>query len=284
MKTSHSWFKYFAIAFGLVVALGIISIIINGGVFVINSLGLLSNKSISQPDTTGSYNKEYTETLENMTINFNAGNLTIQSGDKFTIGGTGFSSGLSIKVANGTLVIEDKENTNIFNNLFHQNNVPGLVITVPKSTVLNLVDLEIGAGRGEITDISAKELNIKQGVGELVASGIQADSGNLSGGAGAVSFDKVKLNNFDIQSGVGLVKITGQLTGKLKLDCGVGQTILNINGDLNDYFINADQGLGPITVNGLGIAENGTGSKTAANSLEINGGVGPVEINFPQIP
>lgn len=280
MKTSHPWFKYFAIALGLVVALGIISMMINGGVFVINSLGLLSNKSLSQSDTTGSYNKEYTETLENMTINFNAGNLTIQSGDKFTIGGTGLSSGLSIKVSNGTLAIEDKENTNILNNLFHQNNVPSLVITVPKNAVLNRVDLEIGAGRGEIIGISAKEFNIKQGAGELAASGIQADSGSLSGGAGAVNFDKVKLNNFDIQSGVGLVKITGQLTGKFKVDCGVGQTSLNINGDPKEYYINADQGLGPITVNGLGIGENGTGPKTAANSLEINGGVGPVEIKF----
>lgn len=284
MKTHHPGFKYFAIALGLVVALGIISMIINGGVFIINSFGLLNTKSITQSDPAGSYNKEYSERLENMKINFNAGNLTIQSGDKFNIGGSGLSSGLSINVSNGTLVIEDKENANIFNNLFHQNQVPSLVVTVPTGTTLNRVDLEIGAGRGEITGISAKELNITQGAGALSASSIQADSGLLNGGAGAVNFDKVTLNNFDIKSGVGLVKIAGQLTGKFKLDCGVGQTILNINGNPQDYFINADQGLGPITVNGLGIAENGTGPKTAANSLEINGGVGSVEINFSQLP
>lgn len=282
MRKSHSWIKYFGIALGLVVALGIISMIINGGVFIINSLGLVDSKSITQVDTTGTYNKEYSESLENIKINFNTGDLNIQTGDKFTIGGSGLSSGLSTDVTNGTLVVEDKSSFNIFGNILRQNKVPNLVITIPKGSILNRVDLEIGAGRGEITGLSAKELNITQGAGELSASNIQADSGKLNGGAGAINFENVKLNNFDIESGIGLMKITGQLTGKLRLDCGVGQTILNINGNSKDYYINADQGLGPITVNGLGIAENGTGPKTAANSLDINGGVGAVEINFIQ--
>ena len=280
MKSNQSWIKYFGIALGLVLALGIISMIVNGGIFVINSLGLVDNKSITQNDTSGSFNKEYSESLENIKINFNAGDLTIQSGDKFMIGGSGLTSDLSIKVTNGTFIIEDSKNFNFFGNLFGQTKARSLVITIPKGIVLNRVDLEIGAGRGEITDLATREINITQGAGELAASNIQADSGSLSGGAGAVNFENVKLNNFDIKSGVGLVKIAGQLTGKFKLDCGVGQTILNINGNPQDYFINANQGLGPITVNGLGIAENGTGPKTAANSLDINGGVGSVEINF----
>ncbi|HEY5556546.1 DUF4097 family beta strand repeat-containing protein [Acetobacterium sp.] len=280
MKSNQSWIKYFGIALGLVLALGIISMIVNGGIFVINSLGLVDNKSITHNDSSGSFNKEYSESLENMKINFNAGDLTIQSGDKFTIGGSGLTSDLSIKVTNGTLIIEDSKNFNFFGNLFGQTKARSLVITIPKGIILNGVDLEIGAGRGEITDLAAREINITQGAGELAASNIQADSGSLSGGAGAVNFENVKLNNFDIKSGVGLVKIAGQLTGKFKLDCGVGQTILNINGNPQDYFINADQGLGPITVNGLGISENGTGPRTASNSLDINGGVGSVEINF----
>lgn len=284
MKTSHHWIKYFGIALGLVVALGIISLIINGGFYLVNSFGLVKNNILFQEDTTGFTNVEYSDKLENIKVNFNAGNLIIQSGDKFMIGGSGLSSGLTTKVENGILVIEDKKNINIFRNLFRQNKVPSLVITVPKETILNRIDLEIGAGRGEITGISANEFNIKQGAGELIASNIQADSGTLSGGAGAVNFEGVKLHNFDIKNGVGLVKIRGQLTGKFKVDCGVGQTILYIDGNPVDYFINAVQGLGPITVDGLGITENGTGPKTAANTLEINGGVGPVEINFSPQP
>ncbi|MGV8907149.1 MAG: DUF4097 family beta strand repeat-containing protein [Acetobacterium sp.] len=280
MKTSQSWIKYFGMALGLILALGIISMIVNGGVLLTRSLGLLDNQSITQDDTPDTYNKEYSESLEDMTINFNAGDLHIQSGEKFTIGGSGLSSGLSTQVTNGTLTIKDNRNFNVFQSLFGQKEMPSLVITIPNGIVLNRVDLEIGAGRGLINGLSAKELNITQGAGELVASNIQADSGSLSGGAGSVNFDNVKLNNFDIESGVGLVKISGQLTGKFKLDCGVGQTILNIKGNAQDYFINADQGLGPIKINGLGIAENGTGPKNAANSLEINGGVGSVEINF----
>jgi len=280
MKTNNHWIKYFGIAFGLIIALGLISMIVNGGILVLSSLGLMQNNMLTQQSITKDFNQEYSEKIENMDINFNAGNLIVQSGDKFMVGGSGLSSGLKIQVENDTLVIEDQGNVNLFGNMFRKNKAPTLVITIPKDTILNRVDLEMGAGRGEINGISAKELNLTQGAGELVAANVQAQSGKLSGGAGAVSFTSVKLHNFDIESGVGLVEIQGQLTGDFKLDCGVGQTILNINGNSQDYFIDADQGLGPITVDGNKLSENGTGPKTAPNTLEVNGGVGAVEINF----
>jgi hypothetical protein len=70
------------------------------------------------------------------------------------------------------------------------------------------------------------------------------------------------------------------MTGDLGIKCGVGQTSLDINGNINDYFITADQGVGSITINGQGIPENGTGSKSAPNRIDINGGVGPVNLTF----
>jgi len=62
-------------ALGLILALGIISMIVNGGVLLTRSLGLLDNQSITQGDTPDTYNKEYSESLEDMNINFNVGDL-----------------------------------------------------------------------------------------------------------------------------------------------------------------------------------------------------------------
>ncbi|HAZ05919.1 MAG TPA: hypothetical protein DCY58_06220, partial [Acetobacterium sp.] len=123
-------------------------------------------------------------------------------------------------------------------------------------------------------------LILKQGAGEIVADQLQADSGKLNGGAGAVHFTDVQLNDFAIKGGVGLIDIQGLVTGDLEIDCGVGQTSLDINASVNDYFITADQGIGPITINGQNLSETGTGSKSAPHHIDIDGGVGPVNLTF----
>ncbi|OFV72467.1 hypothetical protein [Acetobacterium wieringae] len=44
MNTNHTWIKYLAIAFGLVLALGIISSIVNGGVALLRGFGFIDNR------------------------------------------------------------------------------------------------------------------------------------------------------------------------------------------------------------------------------------------------
>ena len=278
MKSDNGWIKYFAIAFGLVLALGIISAIVNGGIYVLQGLGLIENEfeQIGKPNA--SYSQDYTEKPESISISFDAGNLILQTGSQFNVEGSDLSSNLDVKMENGELVITEKGVRNLLTNLFHQNETPTLVVTVPENTKLENVDLELGAGRGEIKNIVTDDLIISQGAGAIVATHVQANSGKLKGGAGAVSFSDAILKDFDIEGGVGLIEMQGVITGAMKLDCGVGQTNLTISGNAADYFIDAEQGLGPITVNGSGISENGTGSKSAGNTIDIEGGIGPVNI------
>ena len=116
--------------------------------------------------------------------------------------------------------------------------------------------------------------------GEIIADQLQANSGKLNGGAGAVHFTAVQLNDFEIKGGVGVINIQGIVTGDTEIDCGVGQTTLDINASVDDYFITADQGLGPITINGRSISETGNGTKSAPHHIDIDGGVGPVIMSF----
>ena len=66
MKSNNGWIKYFAIAFGLVLALGIISAIVNGSIYVLQGLGLIENEfeQIGKPN--GSYSQDYTEKPESI--------------------------------------------------------------------------------------------------------------------------------------------------------------------------------------------------------------------------
>ncbi|MBC3796218.1 DUF4097 family beta strand repeat-containing protein [Acetobacterium tundrae] len=280
MKSNFGWVKYLAIAFGLVLALGIISSLVHGGIYVLTGLGLIENKTQLIENEAGSYSQEYTGSLSSISIVYNVGSLILQTSDEFKVEGTNLSSDLTAKMEDGKLIIQEKGPDNLLSSLFDQNNAPNLVVTIPKSSKLESVDLELGAGRGEINGITTDNLSISQGAGEITATDVQANAGELKGGAGSVNFSNVALKDFDIDGGVGLIKIQGAITGKMKIDCGVGQTSLNISGNPDDYFINADQGLGAITINGQKIPEKGTGSKTASNRIDINGGVGPVNIVF----
>lgn len=280
MNTNQSWVKYVAIAFGLVLALGIISSIVNGGLAIMKGFGLIEDEVRIVQLGNDTFSQEFSGDLESVYINFNAGSVSLQSGDEFKVEGSNVSSGLTAKFEDGELIIEDKQNSNFLSNLFGLDTVPTLVITIPKETKLQKLDLELGAGRGELSQITADELIIKQGAGEIVANKLQANSGQLKGGAGAVQFSDVSLNNFEINGGVGLINVQGTITGDLEIKCGVGQTILDVNGSVDDYFITVDQGVGPITVNGRDIPENGIGSKSAPNLIDIDGGIGPVNITF----
>ncbi|MDO9492684.1 DUF4097 family beta strand repeat-containing protein [Acetobacterium sp.] len=279
MNTNQSWIKYLAIAFGLVLALGIIASIVNGGVAIMRGFGLMENRT--QINEGGdSFQQDFTGELESVFINFNAGSITLKTGDAFRVEGSDVPASLTATLDDGELIIEDSGNTNIIPNLIGKDRAPDLVIIIPSNTHLKKLELEIGAGRGELSQIITDELTIKQGAGEIVADQLQANSGKLSGGAGAVYFTDVKLNDFEIKGGVGLINIQGIITGDLEIDCGVGQTSLDINANVNDYFITADQGVGPITVNGASISESGTGSKSAPHRIDIDGGVGPVKMIF----
>lgn len=280
MNTNQSWIKYVAIAFGLVVALGIISSIVNGGLAIMKGFGLIENEVRIIEQGENSFSQEYTGALESVYINFNAGSVTLQTGDAFKVEGSNISPNLTAKLEKGELVIEDKENSNFLSNLFGPDKVPTLVVTIPRDTKLQKLDLELGAGRGELLQIITDELTIKQGAGEIVADNLQANSGQLKGGAGAVHFSDASLNDFEIKAGVGLINIQGVVTGDMEIKCGVGQTSLDLNGNLDDYFITADQGGGPITIDGQGISEDGTGSRSAPNRIDIDGGVGPVIMTF----
>ena len=280
MNTNQNWIKYLAMAFGLVLALGIISSIVNGGVAIMRGFGMLEkNIEINELDG-NNFQQDFTGELKFIDINFNAGSLQLQSGDVFRVEGVNLPKSLRVSFENGSLVIEDPNNINILPNLFGKNQSPNLIVTIPHDTHLKKLELEIGAGRAELSQITTDELTIKQGAGEIVANQLKADSGKLNGGAGAVCFTDTQLNDFELKGGVGLIDIEGLITGELEIDCGVGQTSLDINGQVDDYFITADQGVGPITINGQSISETGTGSKSAPHRIDIDGSVGPVKITF----
>jgi|LGVE01.1.fsa_nt_gb hypothetical protein len=275
MNTHHQWIKYFGIAFGLVIALGVISLIINGGQFLMSSLGLIQPPIVSNDSSYYDFTEDYTNTVNNIDINLDACDLIIQPGDTLRIQGSNLSSSFSSKTNNNTLIIRDPGNLNFLN---HSNKAQ-LILTLPPVTY-HRITINLGVGTGNISDIISDELTISQGIGNISLSNSITMSGSLDGGVGSIYFNDVTLNNFSIDSGIGSVDIQGLVTGIMSIDCGIGQTILNLQGEQTNYYLDFDTGIGSIMINDHPITTSNNGPKDAQNIIKINGGIGSVAINF----
>lgn len=116
MNTNQSWIKYLAIAFGLVLALGIISSIVNGGVAIMRGFGLIEDRKQVIQQGEDNFQQDFNGDLEAVFINFNAGSITLQSGTALRVEGTDIPAGLSASY-NSQLVIEDSGTSNFLPNL-----------------------------------------------------------------------------------------------------------------------------------------------------------------------
>ena len=89
------------------------------------------------------------------------------------------------------------------------------------------------------------------------------------------------LANLDFDMGVGKVVLTSALTGEGKIDYGVGELSLTLIGSAEDYRIELDKGIGEALLDGQKMADD-TVYGQGKNTLEIDGGVGSMNIRFTE--
>lgn len=71
----------------------------------------------------------------------------------------------------------------------------------------------------------------------------------------------------------------GKITGKSKIDSGVGEIKVNLIDKKEDYTIDISKGIGTITLDGEKVEDNKK-YENGDNFLEINGGIGNINIKF----
>lgn len=275
---NQKWIKYVAIAFALVLALGIISGIVNGGLAIIKAFGFFNNERVSHQEH--NFNPHLEGDFDVLIIEIPIGDIHLQTGDQLTVTGNKSSSKLVTKLENKTLIIQSSGDPTTFFGFLDSNQSPQITITIPHTASLKKLEMNIGAGRGTLKGITCDELLIDQGAGKISATNINAKTGVLNGGAGTVSFKDSQLNDFDINGGVGRIDFQGILTGNTNLNAGVGEIYLSISGKLSDYFITANSGLGSIKANQKNIPADGLGLESSDHHIDIDGGIGMINLNF----
>lgn len=265
MNTTQKVIKYLALAFAIFLCIGIIS-------SICGALGLAFH-IFHGHDVVGNM-RDYAihGEITELKVDLSAAELYIQRGDTFLVQSN--HEYLSVKEDDGTLNISEKRI------LLSFSKTAQVTIFVPEDVTFDTVKIDTGAGNVQLQALSTDELELDLGAGKTVIDDLTVyDEAEIGGGAGKLTITNSHLNGVHLDMGAGKLELTAAMTGDSSIDCGVGAVELTLLGRESEYQIELDKGIGSATLEGKSMQDDhiyGSGD----NYLEIDGGVGSVQIQF----
>jgi hypothetical protein len=183
--------------------------------------------------------KQIEDSCDKMDIKFGAGQLEIYYGDVEEIQVKWKDiPNLKVEVHNGTLSVKEKDGIN-FN--FDSNIDRKMEIIIPRDTQFKKIELEVGAGLANISELNVEKFDLEVGAGQANVSGLSVETFDIEVGAGQINVELGGAENeynYDVKCGVGNVVIgttsysglgttqdvkNNGATKDIKVDCGVGE-------------------------------------------------------------
>lgn len=266
MSSIQKIIKYLTFAFALFLALSIISALAYGLSFVgsmfdndkqssdLKELKINNSALILDIDVSSS------------NINIKQGNtLKVETNDKY----------IYTNQYKNKLYIKEKKH-----NLFNKNDDNKLIVYVPEDFIFDLVIIKTGASKLNISELNTKKLNLDLGAGKVKINNLNVtSSATIVGGAGEIVIEDSFINSLDLDMGAGKLSLNSKLTGNSEVDAGIGKVDLLLIGSLNDYSIELDKGIGSASINNSNM-ENDKIYGTGINKIDIDGGIGSINIDF----
>lgn len=266
MNNSQKLIKIGAIILAIFIIVNIVSLIFSG-------LSWLFGFNLNNNQNNYDFSEEYRNVKE-IEIDGVVSSIEIVSGSKFIVEANNLDNKLITQLRNGILKIEEKGN--IFSNSTKNGKI---YITVPKDVTLDELSIDTGAGKFIIQDITAKEFDLDHGAGTLELEDVHFYSADIDGGAGKIEIKNAILNDLELDAGAGKVEVVANITGNSQINCGVGEVDITLLGNEDNYQITTEKGIGSIKINGI-TQKNGTIFGNGSNKLEIEGGIGNIDISF----
>lgn len=288
MNSTQRAVKYCAMAFAIILAVGIISGMASVLFVVMNA--------VSGNTGTGKFNIGFGKSEKNVSMDYDRtftgvnslniengiGSLNIKVGDEFRVEAYNVSKKFEVKVDdNGRLNVSDHKGS--FGILWFNlggltNPTANITVYVPSDFVAKEVLVDTGAGTTNLEGIHTDYLFVDGGAGSIHASDIRAKRIKWDGGVGTTSITNVYSEDSNFNCGVGKLSVSGKLLGETNLDCGIGEVILDMKGEEADYGYKVDTGIGKISLNNEKIS--GKNNTNARNLIKVDGGVGSVKITI----
>lgn len=272
MKGFQKVIKYVAIAFGLYLAISIIGAIVTGVLAIttgIYGISLISNETqIQQVDS-----EKILEQFSKMDLEIAASNVVIKAeGDVYKVETYHVPETTEIRNIDGKLEIKDSKKITIAQE-------SKIIIYVPEETILEELELDMGAGIVEIQNINSNKIDFSFGAGSVNIKRLVSMNAEIQCGAGQVIIEETDLTDTKLDTGVGKLVYSGYMKGNSKINCGIGELDLKLAGGNEIYTIDAEKGIGDIKINGNKIA-NETITGNGENKISIDGGIGSINIEM----
>ena len=138
-------------------------------------------------------------------------------------------------------------------------------IEIPEGMTLEEADISVGGGILELESLEAGELDISVGAGTVTVT------------------QGLKASDCSIETGAGTMEIAFLDAVRTQMECGMGTIDAVLAENVDAYFMQADCGVGTVTVGAeshSGIASFTRGNTNAARNMEIECGMGTVNVLF----
>ena len=274
MTTAQKVIKYLATAFAVFLIITIISAILSGGYALLSALGLIHTNNDIVTENLKVISKEVKE-VTTLKIDLAYTNLDIKTGDDFKVETN--NSNITFEENNGSVKIKE-ENRNWLKN---DNISSNLIICIPEDMIaIDETKIQTGAGKINIEKLNTQSLYLELGAGDVyIENVIATGETKIDGGVGKTELKYCEINNLKANLGMGEFTFSGKLTGKSKIDSGVGAINIDLIDNKNNYKIDVSKGLGNVTLDGQKLEVDrvyGIGE----NYLDIDGGIGEIKIDF----
>lgn len=270
MTSFQKGVKIFAISLAIVIIFSILSCFIGMlefASFFFDSSPQTENRKIVYPSDFNLNDKD----ISDIDIELSSTSLEIVPGETFKIETYNSDRYVKVTTKNGVLKVEETAHH------WHHNDRGRVVLEIPQNRELSSLDIDMGAGKASMEDVYANTLNFSQGAGTLIIENCNFAKTEIDGGAGKMTIRNSHLGSLELDSGVGKVDIEAYLEGSSEIDSDVGALSLTLLGDRESYTVRAEKGLGSLSIDG---EQNASTFGRGPNYVEIDGGVGSIEIKF----
>ena len=274
MTTAQKIIKYIALGFAAFLIVTIVSAILSGSYALLSAFGLIhTEKNIVTSDF--KIISDEVKEISALKVELAFTNLEIRTGDSFKVETN--NSKITFTNNNGNIKIKE-ENHNWLNNNKYTSD---LIIYIPEDMIdLDETKIETGAGKINIEKLNTQSLYLELGAGDVYIENLSvAKETKIDGGVGKTEIKSCKMHNLKANLGMGEFVFNGKLTGKNEIDSGVGAINIYLIDNKENYTIEVSKGLGNVTLDGQKLEMDrvyGTGE----NYLDIDGGIGEIEIDF----
>ena len=140
-----------------------------------------------------------------------------------------------------------------------------ITLYIPKDFRFKETDVEIGAGLLEFENLSADEISIEVGAGEVSNSGL------------------LQVNELNLEVGMGSVILSAMCESDADIECAMGSIELELSGSETDYNYYIESAMGSVDIGSYSVSGLAGGRKIdndAGCDINLECSMGSIEIGF----